>query len=108
MSRRSQYLLSLVSILIFFSTFSSAQLWSGILAPSRAVDWSKAGAAIVNRSTVCATFSPGATASQINAQLQSSNCSNSVVILNSGTYNLTSGIDFGGKSNVTLRGAGAN
>ncbi|HET7100359.1 MAG TPA: hypothetical protein VFJ52_04345, partial [Terriglobia bacterium] len=48
-----------------------------------------------------------ATSSQINSAIAS--CpSGQVVLLKAGTYNLSSGIDFGGQSNVTLRGAGAN
>lgn len=85
-----------------------AQLWSGILDPTRATDWSGAGASIVNRSTICATFNPGATAAQIQAQLQNVACQNKVVKLNAGTYTLAAGLDFGGNPNVTLRGAGPN
>jgi len=33
-------------------------------------------------------------------------CNNGVVFLNAGTFTLSSGIDFAGKSSVTLRGAG--
>ena|SRR6185312_3369580 len=103
---------SLVTLLLFslvaFSVNSHAQLWSGILAPSRAVDWSTLGqGSITNRSTICSNLSPGATATQINSAIAS--CpSGGVVFLNAGTYNLTAGIVFSGKSNVTLRGAGAN
>ena len=86
-----------------------AQLWSGVLSSARAIDWSNAGVAggIPNRTTVCSTLNPGATASQINSAIQS--CpSGQVVMLNAGNYNLTGPINFGGKSNVTLRGAGAD
>jgi hypothetical protein len=107
--RRVRLFLSLLSLLVFcFSRGSSAQLWSGILAPTRAVDWSNAGATITNRTSICATFNPGATAAQIQTQLQNAACSGKVVLLNAGIYNLSAGIDFGGKSNVTLRGAGAD
>lgn len=81
-----------------------------LIDPSRAVDWNNVGipGGIPNRATLCATLNPGATASQISTALQ--NCpSGQVVFLNVGTYNLSTGIDFGaGKSNVTLRGAGAD
>jgi hypothetical protein len=86
-----------------------AQQWSGIIAPSRAVDWSQAGipGGVPNRTTICATLNPGATAAQINSAIAS--CpSGQVVYLNAGTYNLSAGISFAGKSNVTLRGAGAD
>ena len=69
------------------------------------VDWSHAGATIVNRTTVCATFSPGASAAQINSAIAAC-ASGQVVFLNAGTYTLTTGLIFNNKSNVTLRGAG--
>jgi hypothetical protein len=46
----------------------------------------------------------GATAAQINAAIAA--CSNGVVYLTAGTCNLTTGIIFSGRDNVTLRGAG--
>jgi len=89
---------------------ASAQQWSGILDPSRAIDWSTAGVigGIPLRTQICTTLSPGATAAQINSALSA--CpSGQTVFLNAGAYNLSAGIDFGGgKSNVTLRGAGAD
>src|SRR5262245_50198812 len=85
----------------------SAQPWSGIIDSRRAVDWSTAGVTggIPNRTTICSTLSPGVSSAQINSALAS--CpAGQVVLLNAGTYNLSSGINL--KSNVTLRGAGAN
>src|SRR5437016_1964313 len=84
-----------------------AQPWSGIIAPSRAINWSNAGVTggIQNRSTICATLSPGATATQINSAIAA--CPRGqVVFLNAGTYSLSGGIMFNAKNNVTLRGAG--
>src|ERR1700733_8139664 len=43
MRRDFSHLFPLISMFFLFSTFSYGQAWSGILAPSRAVDWSKAG-----------------------------------------------------------------
>ena len=85
---------------------AQAEPWSGILSPTRGIDWSDAGAeGITSRTAICQTFSPGVTAAQINAALAS--CpSGQVVKLNAGTYNLSSGITITNKSNVTLRGAG--
>ena len=86
-------------------THSDAQ----VIAPSRVIDWTNAGivGGIPNRTTICATFSSGATAAQINAAIAS--CPNGqVVFLNAGTYNFTTGLIFSNKSNVTLRGAGAD
>jgi len=81
--------------------------WSGVLDPTRAIDWSGAGAgAIPNRTNICATLNPGATLTQINNAI--ANCASSgVVFLNAGTYGPFAGqIIFNNKSNVTLRGAG--
>ena len=88
---------------------SLAQPWAGVLDPSRAIDWSASGVVggIPQRTTICSTLSPGATAAQINTAI--ANCpSGQVVFLSAGTYNLSGGINFNGKSNVTLRGAGAH
>ena len=80
-----------------------------VIDASRRIDWSRAGVTdgIPNRSTICATLNPGSTAAQINSAIAA--CpAGQVVKLNAGTYNLSSGIDFNAKSNVTLRGAGAD
>jgi hypothetical protein len=96
-------------ILLCLSGCLWAQNWSSILAPARAIDWSQAGVVggIPNRTNTCSTLSPGATAAQINTAI--TNCSSSgggVVALNAGTYNNLSALNM--KSNVTLRGAGAD
>lgn len=89
-------------------TSASGPPWTGIIAPSRAIDWSQAGVVggIPSRTTVCATLNPGATAAQINAAI--AECpSGQVVSLAAGTYNLSDdGVVM--KSGVTLRGAGAD
>jgi hypothetical protein len=105
MKRKKLLLLSL--ILLCLSTPAHAQLWSGIIDLSRAIVWSQAGVpgGIPTRTTICATLNPGATPDQINSAIAS--CpANQVVFLNAGTYNLSSGIVFQNKNNVTLRGAG--
>jgi len=89
--------------------YGGAQLWSGIIDPTRAIDWSNAGVpgGIPNRTTICARLNPGTTAAQISSAIAS--CPGGrVVLLNAGTYNLREGIIFNTKSNVTLRGAGAD
>ena len=45
--------------------------WSGILDPSRAIDWSHAGipGGIPNRAAICASLDPGSTAAQIDAAI---------------------------------------
>src|SRR5713226_339845 len=106
MKRKYGLLFSLI-FLLMVPTVTYAQLWTGIIDPSRAIDWSKAGipGGIPNRTTMCATLNPGATAAQINSAIAA--CpAGQVVFLNAGTYNLTGGIDFSGYNNVTLRGVG--
>lgn len=99
----------LLSCLVVLALSNDSLAQQGIIAASRSIDWSSAGVTggIPNRTTACATFSPGATAAQINTAIAS--CpSGQVVLLTAGTYNLTTGIIFNNKKNVTLRGAGAN
>src|SRR5438309_6113127 len=104
MRRKTLLLFSL--ILLCLSTYSHAQTNPEIIPADRRIDWSQAGipGGIPNRTTICATFNPGATAAQINKAIAT--CNNGVVYLNAGTYTLSSGITFVGTSNVTLRGAG--
>src|SRR2546428_13058504 len=100
--------LLLCSLLVLcLSTPAHAQLCSGILDPSRAVDWSQAGipGGIPTRTTICATLNPGATPAQINSAIAS--CpAGQAVLLTAGTSSISGGITFNGQSNVTLRGAG--
>src|SRR2546427_540868 len=86
---------------------AAAEPWSGILDPSRAIDWSHAGipGGIPNRATICASLDPGSTAAQIDAAIAA--CPpDQVVFLTAGTFTLSAGLNM--KSGVTLRGAGAN
>ena len=81
--------------------------WSGILDPSRAIDWSHAGipGGIPNRAAICASLDPGSTGAQIDAAIAA--CPpDQVVFLTAGTFTLSAGLNM--KSDVTLRGAGAN
>jgi hypothetical protein len=104
------YCLLLAPLIVgMYPSQGHAASWSGIIDPSRAIDWSTAGVAggIPNRTTICATLNPGATISQINNAI--ANCpEGQVVFLNAGTYNLGSGMLQLAKNNVTVRGAGAN
>jgi hypothetical protein len=96
-----------VFVLAVLGLASIAQAQQTIVSPNRSIDWSRAGAAggVQNRTVICSTLSPGATVAQINSAIQS--CpAGQVVKLNAGTFNLAGGIDFAGKDNVTLRGAG--
>ena len=109
--KRVQLLLFLLLAFLTFPAALHAQAWSGIIDPSRAVDWSGAGipGGIPVRTTQCgstiAAYSGAATT--INTAI--TNCTaGQFVGLGAGTFNLTSGIQFNGKNNVTLRGQGAN
>src|SRR5467141_4723197 len=86
---------------------AAGEPWSGILDPSRAIDWSHAGipGGIPNRATICASLDPGSTAAQIDAAIAA--CPpDQVVFLTAGTFTLSAGLNM--KSDVTLRGAGAD
>src|SRR5260370_16019700 len=108
MKRKYGFLFSLM-LRLMIPTTAYGQLWTGIIDPSRAIDWSKAGVVggVPNRTTICQTLNPGATSAQINSAIAS--CpANQVVFLNAGTYSGLGGINFTGTNNVTLRGAGAD
>jgi hypothetical protein len=102
---------------LFFGQNTGGAISSSILASSRSINWSLAGATQPARSTVCSTPSltsgSGACAANTSAiQSAIGSCSaNDVVSINSGTWYID-GIDFanGGTahSNITLRGAGPN
>src|SRR5256885_1368109 len=114
--RYAKPILFVLLLLLFCSALpqrSFAQLWSGILHPSRATDWSSAGVVggIPNYTNVCTTsacntLSSGTvTATSIQNALAS--CpTNGVVTVPAGTYSVTA-FNFT-KSNCVLRGAGAD
>jgi hypothetical protein len=60
---------------------------------------------ITDRTRICANLHPDATAAEINSAIAACTAGQ-VVKLSPGTYNLSTGIHFDGKSNITLRGAG--
>lgn len=99
----------LLFLLILFSISAQAQTSAGILDPSRAIDWSKAGivGGIPSGSWAqCGSTIPaGSSAATIQNTIN--NCpANHYVLLGAGTFNLSTGLNM--KSNVVLRGAGAN
>jgi len=108
MRRQTRLLLPLV--LLCFTVYSHGQFWSGILDPSRAIDWSANNAGVVggipaNRTQCGATIPAGSSAATINTTIAACGA-NQFVLLGAGTFNLTAGLIFDGKSNVTLRGSG--
>ena len=105
--RRTKSGLLVLSLILGSAALGQAQ--QSPLSASRSTDWSHAGVSggVPDRTTICSTLSPGATAAQINSAI-SACASGQVVFLNAGTYNLSGQVTFGTKSNVTLRGAGAD
>lgn len=100
-------LLLCASLLLGVPAYSAAQTMTDSLsAAGRAIDWSRPGVSggVPNRTNVCTTLAPGASAAAINSAILA--CPNGVVALSAGTYTLSSGITFRGANNVTLRGAG--
>lgn len=99
----------LLLLLAAVSLNASAQNWSGILDPGRAVNWSNAGVVggIPSGSwTQCgATIAAGSSAATIQSAINSCG-TNQYVLLGAGTFNLTTGLTL--KSNMVLRGAGAS
>jgi hypothetical protein len=102
-----------LSVAIFMTPVPTcAQQWSGILSPSRATDWSGAGIPGGIPSSNWTQCGPtvaaySGSAATINTALAACG-SNQFVSLGNGTFNLSSAINFGGKSSVVLRGQGAN
>src|SRR5713101_8054274 len=97
-----------VLVFLCFSEISYGQLWSGILGSSRAVDWSQAGSAHINDTrTQCGSTLTSPTAASINSAIAACGA-NQYVLIGPGTFSMSTGISFGGKSDVTLRGSGAN
>jgi len=96
-------------ILFAVGSYSHAQLWSGVLAPSRGVDWSSTSPGVVGGIpsggwTQCgSTISAGASAAAINSAIASCSASH-FVLLGPGTFNLTTGIIM--KPSIALRGSG--
>src|SRR6185437_2228382 len=101
----SNLALKYIPLLLLGATVLYGQSSTGLLAPSRAVDWSGAGAgSIPARTTVCTTLTSSATPSSVASALTA--CpAGETVLLGAGTYNWSSSL-VSTASNVTLRGAG--
>ena len=98
--------------------WTNNSLAAGVLSPNRFSNWTPGvvGGIPANRTqcvtAACTTVGSGPassiTSSQINSAIMSASAG-TYVLLPAGTYSSATGcITFGGKSNVTLRGAGAN
>ena len=109
---RRAHLLVIILIMLCCPTHSRAQLSSGIISSSRAMDWTQAGipgglpsTSWTQCGSTIAAYS--GSAATINSALSACGA-NQYVLLGSGTFTLNSVIDFGQKNNVVLRGSGAN
>lgn len=109
-------ILALVLLNLTFWTLPvQAQSWSGIINPSRAIDWSQAGVpgGIPTTRTNCVTaacvdLAPGGTGTVSTATINAAIAgapANTVVRIRAGTFTLTGGLTMS-TNNVTLRGAG--
>jgi hypothetical protein len=101
----------LLLILLGCPALSQAQqLSSGIISPSRAIDWSQAGVVggIPDANWAqCGSTIPAYSGSAATINSHIAGCpANTYVLLGPGTFNLSTGILM--KSNVVLRGSGAN
>ncbi len=120
MPRKQWFVVCLIGISLALPALSvGQQLWSGVLDPNRATDWTQAGIAggIPSGSwTQCGpTIAPysGSPTTIINAINHTGSgytaCGpNTYVLLGSGTFTLNAGIRNRGVNNVELRGMGAN
>jgi hypothetical protein len=107
--RRKISVLFPLMLLCLLSTFSHAQNWSGILDPTRAIDWSSTGVSggIPTNRTQCGSTIAAYTGTAVAINSALATCgANQYVLLGPGTFNLSTGIDFADHSNITLRGSG--
>jgi hypothetical protein len=108
---RLRWSLLFTVILLCLSAYSPAQNWSGILDSSRAISWESGNYGIPGgipaRLTQCGSTIAAytGTAATINTAIGACT-SGQFVHLGTGTFNLSTGIDFTGKDNVTVRGDG--
>ena len=108
-------LLSYLIILLLVPTAARAQLWSGLINSNRAVDWTQAGipGGLPDASwPVCQTISAySGSPSTINSALSScasAHPTGGVVVLGSGTFNLSGAINLPTHGYVALRGQDAS
>lgn len=126
--KRNTFVLTLMLMASLPWGLQAQHLWSNVIAPSRAIDWTSAGVVggipsgswpsctsaqagttvpIPAYGTAAAPGSPATINSAITA-CATANPSGSVLQLAAGTFYLSPTINFGTSSNVALRGQGAN
>ncbi len=108
----SRVLLGTVFLLWGAHNVCGQSLWSGVIDPSRAINWSSVGANISTTRTqcttsACQTVSSGTTVTAASTQAALSSApQNSYVLLPAGTFTMNANLWV--PSYVTLRGAGSN
>src|SRR5579872_1597474 len=121
MRRDFLYHFPLISILLLYSALSYGQAWTGLLSPSRAIDWSHAGlpATFPDGETTANPWTPpvrtqcGSTITCASTSADAGTINNAItactaghyVLIGAGTCNITSNIVLR-NNNVTLRGSG--
>lgn len=125
MRRGCSHLFPLIPILLLFPALSYGQAWSGILAPSRAIDWSMAGLPTTfpdgettpnpwtpPSRTLCTTVNATGTAADVtNINSAVAGCGNGTYVQLHGNFAITNWLRIGGSNtnghnNVTIRGDG--
>jgi len=127
MRRDYTFLPPFISIILLLSTLSYGQAWSGVVAPSRAIDWSQAGLPATlpdgettpnpwtppTRTQCGSTVNPsgdttGATdTTNINHAISGCTTAGTYVLLSSGTFYVDGTIVLFGRTSISLRGSGA-
>jgi Right handed beta helix region len=112
--KRFQLVLTFFMLILIYPACAQTPLWNGIISPTRAIDWTKAGIPgglpDANWTQCGATIAPyTGTAAAINTALASCGA-NQFVQLGAGTFTLSTGIalPFNTTGHLALRGMGAN
>jgi hypothetical protein len=112
------FLLPLILLWLPLYSHAQSQLWSGIIAPARGIDWTQAGAvpgspgSLPDASwTQCGSTLPAGNYNGSTISSALSNCpSNTYYLLGAGVFNINGSIGMpggGGHGHVALRGSGA-
>lgn len=103
------------SVTTFVGTASSgsSQLWTGILAPNRAINWTNAGATIPSGTPANCATQPSASITSVNAAIAADVGGSSYCTINVPAGTIAAGgttllISHAGQANILLKGAGAN
>jgi hypothetical protein len=102
----------LVVFLSVFSRTSLGQAWTGVLSPSRAIDWSSAGAGTAPTRSACST-QPNLQTGSGNASANTTTLSNAIAACSGYQVNIPAGTYYLAglaiqTNNVTVAGAGAD